>query len=201
MNRPATLYDLAGVKPVPGRFPSAALVLIDMQNEYLSGPLELPDAEDAVANAANLLAAARATGARVIHVAHRGRPGGPFDPEATCGMIVDALAPVHDEAIVWKPRPNAFSGTNLLDRLGGADRPMILAGFMTHMCVSSTARAALDLGVPVTLVPDACATRDLPAEDGTMIHHRTLHAAAVAALADRFVAVARTSQIAAEAGR
>jgi nicotinamidase-related amidase len=201
MTLPATLFSLSGVTPTPSRLPAAALVLIDMQNEYLKGPLALPDAEAAVANAARLLALARATGARVIHVAHRGRPGGLFDPDMPRSAIIDTLAPGDGEAVVWKTRPNAFSGTDLMERLGGGDRLIILAGFMTHMCVSSTARAALDLGVPVTLVADACATRDLPAEDGTVIDHRALHAAAIAALADRFVSVARTANIVMEPAR
>ena len=33
---------------------------------------------------------------------------------------------------------------------------------MTNMCVSSTARAALDLGYKATVAADAAATRDLP---------------------------------------
>jgi len=65
----------------------------------------------------------------------------------------------------------------------------VLAGFMTHMCVSSTARAALDLGYQTTVVADACATRDLPRPGGGTIAAADLHAAELAALADRFAIV------------
>ena len=34
-------------------------------------------------------------------------------------------------------------------------------GMMTHMCVDTTVRAAKDLGHLVTLISDACATKDL----------------------------------------
>ena len=44
-------------------------------------------------------------------------------------------------------------------------KKLVLAGFMTHMCVSSTARAALDLGFQTTVPADASATRDLIAQD------------------------------------
>jgi hypothetical protein len=54
---------------------------------------------------------------------------------------------------------------------------------MTHMCVSSTARAALDA--------DSCGTRDLPDGAGGIIDADTLHKTALAELADRFAIIAR----------
>ena len=36
-----------------------------------------------------------------------------------------------------------------------------MCGMMTHMCVDTTVRAAKDLGYLVTLISDACATKDL----------------------------------------
>ena len=67
---------------------------------------------------------------------------------------------------------------------------------MTHMCVSSTARAALDLGYETTVVADATATRALPSVDGSsVISAETLHETALAALADRFSAITSTTQV------
>ena len=60
---------------------------------------------------------------------------------------------------------------------------MILAGFMTHNCVSSTARAALDLGILVTIVANGTATRDLPDLRGGVIAAEIVQAAALAELA------------------
>jgi nicotinamidase-related amidase len=138
-----------------------------------------------------LLQRARAAGAPVIHVQHRGRPGGAFDLEAERGHIMREAAPECAEAVVQKPLPNAFADTDLADRLEAAGRKqLIVAGFMTHMCVSSTARAALDHGYRVTIPAAACATRDLPAPDGGVMKAADLHRAALTALADRFAIVA-----------
>ena len=62
---------------------------------------------------------------------------------------------------------------------------------MTHMCVSSTARAAIDLGYRVTIDADASGTRDLPDGKGEIVKAETLHTISLAALADRFAIVIR----------
>ncbi len=195
MPQPTTLFALAGRTPVPSSLASSSLILIDYQNEYLSGPIAVTGAEAAVAKAADLLARARAAGGRIIHVAHKGAPGGLFDRTGHRGALIEALAPADGETVVEKPRPNAFSGTNLADLVGPAGSPVIIAGFMTHMCVSSTARAALDLGLVTTVAGDACATRDLPRPDGGAIPAADLHEAELAALADRFACIADCAAI------
>ena len=96
--------------------------------------------------------------------------------------------------MVEKELPNAFAGTDLQARLTAAGRKnIILAGFMTHMCVSSTARAALDLGYRITVDADSCATRDLPDGHGGTIAAATVHDVALAELSDRFAIIARGS--------
>ena len=195
MTPPQTLFALAGRIPAPSPLASSALILIDYQNEYLAGPLALPGAQAAVARAVDLVARARAAGGRIIHVAHKGAPGGLFDRGGHRGAIIAALAPIAGETVVEKPRPNAFSGTTLAELVGPAGSPVIIAGFMTHMCVSSSARAALDLGLVTTIAADACATRDLPTHDGGVIAAADLHRAELAALADRFASIADCAAI------
>jgi nicotinamidase-related amidase len=68
---------------------------------------------------------------------------------------------------------------------------VVLAGFMTHMCVNSTARSAFNLGFRPTVVAAATATRDLPAPDGSVVPAAQLQAASLAALCDLFAVVAR----------
>lgn len=185
-----TLLDLAGASRAPSCWQDAALLLIDHQDEYLHGPLALTGMDAAVASAERLLAAARAHGAPVLHVAHRGAAGGLFDP-ASGGRFIEALAPVEGEARVEKNLPNSFAGTDLARRLVALRRPeLIVAGFQTHMCVSATVRAALDHGYRVTLVASACATRDLPDPlGGPALAATDVHRAALAALHDRFATV------------
>ncbi|MCR6632783.1 MAG: cysteine hydrolase [Magnetospirillum sp.] len=188
---PKTLLDFAGAPRHPAPLERAALVLIDHQREYVDGALRLPDVDGAVAELARLLALARSHGAPVFHVLHHGRPGGPlFDPAGPMAAVIPALAPRETEVVVTKALPNAFAGTELHARLQAAGRPeLIVAGFATHMCVSASVRAALDLGYRTTVVAGACATRDLPDPAGGVIPAAQLHRAELAALADRFAVV------------
>ena len=194
-SEPKTLFALSGAEPAIANLQNATLVLIDCQNEYVDGALPLVGVQEACEQAARLLLAARRYKSRIIHVVHRGAADRMFDRNARRGAIIDLLAPLPNEIIVEKPRPNAFSGTELESVLGPVGTPLLLAGFMTHMCVSSTARAALDLGWPVTIAADACATRDLPLPGGGIIKAAMLHQAELAALADRFAAIADTQAI------
>jgi nicotinamidase-related amidase len=189
-----TLLELAGADVTPARIRDASLVLIDYQNEYLAGPIAVSAAEPAIANAARLLKAARAAGAPIFHVAHKGKAGGLFDRDAERGRIVAALAPLAEEPVIEKGLPNAFAGTDLQARLTATGRKnVIFAGFMTHMCVSASTRCALDLGFRNTVDAAACGTRDLPDGKGGVIPAATVHAVALAELSDRFAIIAQAT--------
>ncbi|KJC62374.1 isochorismatase [Bradyrhizobium sp. LTSPM299] len=197
MTTAKTLLQLAGTDLTPPRLGDACLVLIDIQNEYLAGPLALPDAGAAVARATALLVRARESGAAIFHIAHRGKPGSLFDRTADRGAIVAPLTPRPGEPVIEKELPNAFAGTDLLAQLAATGRKeLVLAGFMTHMCVSSTARAALDLGFRTTVDADSCATRDLPDGHGGTLSAKIIHDVALAELSDRFAIIARGDALA-----
>lgn len=198
-NRPAaplTLLQIAGASSWPAAtLADAVLVIVDAQHEYVSGKLPLAGIAEAIAQCARLLAAARAAGTPVIHIVHHSAPGRPiFDPRTAFAEIVPQLTPLPAEDVVIKRLPNAFAGTLLQTRLAAiaaatGRKAVILAGFMTHMCISATARAALDLGIAATVVAAACATRDLPSPLGGAIAARIVHETALAELADRFATV------------
>ena len=134
----------------------------------------------------------RATGAPVIHVQHPGKPCGAFDLEDERGRIMRELAPERAEPLVQKPLPNAFAQTDLAEKLEAAGRKqLIVTSFMTHMCVSSTARAALDHGYRVTIPAATCATRDLPAPEGGVTKAADINRYALTELADRFAIIAK----------
>lgn len=195
---PPTLLQLRGIAIPPARLSQSALVIIDAQGEYRSGQMALPGIETALARIANLLARARTAGTPILHVAQIGLAGSLFDPETERGAILPQAAPGAGEPVVMKKLPNGFAGTELHERLQTAGRKqLILAGFMTHMCISATARAALDIGYQTTVVADATATRALPAPDGgAPISAEAVHRTALAELADRFAAVVTSAEIA-----
>ncbi len=190
---PKTLLSLAGASFSHVDLGAAALVMIDCQNEYRDGALPLAGIDAAAAEAARAAAAVRAAGGKVIHVRHKGRAGGPFDLVHARGGYLAECAPAEGEAEVLKGLPNSFAGTGLQALLEEA-KPgrLLVAGFMTHMCVSATARAALDLGFgPSVILAAATATRDLPGPDGGVVGADVLQRAELAALADRFAFVVR----------
>jgi len=125
-----------------------------------------------LANAANLLAAARASGTMVAYARadHRADGGttaptlhdsGPRPPLITSGTpeaeIVPELAPRPGEYLVPKHRWSAFHGT-YLDPALRARRvdTIVLTGGSTEIGVSSTAYAARDLDYNLVIVADAC---------------------------------------------
>ncbi|GJE46783.1 cysteine hydrolase family protein [Methylobacterium soli] len=187
-----TLREISGLSPQPAALAGSALLLIDLQNTYREGIMRLEGVEPALAEAAALLARAREAGIPVIHVRHDAGPGSPYDLTAPIGQISDPVAPRDGEAVITKSYPSAFVGTDLQARLETAGiESLIVAGFMTHMCVNSTARSAFSLGFRPTVVASATATRALPAPDGSVVPAQAVQAASLAALGDLFAAIAR----------
>ncbi len=192
-----TLLQLAGADLTPPDLGQTAIVVVDAQREYVDGRLPLHGVDAALANIAALLAAARLAGAPVIHVRHKGQPGGLFGPDTPYFELAPQAAALEDETVVDKGLPNSFAGTSLKEALDATGRKrIVVVGFMTHMCVSSTTRAASEQGFGVVVVSDATATRDLPAQGGDgVIPAASLHAAELAALADRFAIVCTTAEL------
>src|SRR3546814_17304355 len=108
---------MAGANRTPNALADSVLVLIDCQNEYVTGKLPLVGVEPALDEVAALLRRARGAGTPIIHVAHAGRPGGLFDREAESGAIHAKAAPDAGERVVEKGLPNAFAG----ERRGGGE--------------------------------------------------------------------------------
>lgn len=168
----------------------STLILIDCQNTYTEGVMELEGVQPALAEAAALLERARSAGIPIIHIQHNDGPGSLYDIEGRSGAIVDIVAPRGDEPVVVKAYPNSFVDTDLDDRLKAVNATnLVLAGFMTHMCVNSTARGAFNLGYAPTVVAAATATRALPGPGGD-VPAATMQAASLAAVADLFAVVA-----------
>ncbi|MFI6146935.1 isochorismatase family protein [Streptomyces sp. NPDC051109] len=189
-----SLRDVIGLPGTLPRLAESVLVMVDFQNTYRSGVMALDGAEEALAAGARLLAAARAAGAPVVHVVNDGGEGTPYDIRAEVGAISAEVAPREGEPVVVKQFPNAFHATELERTLRelGTGPDLVIAGFMTHMCVTFTAQGAFNLGYRPVVVAEATATRALAAPDGTLIPAATLQAAGLTTIADLFAPVAPT---------
>ena len=187
---PSTLRELAGMPAEPCSLRESALVMIDCQNTYREGVMMLTGVEEALNEARRVLDRARAAGTPIVHIAHDAGAGTPYDFSAEIGQIADKVAPIGDEPTIVKTYPNAFARTDLHERLQAlCCKNLIFTGFMTHMCVNSTVRAAFDHGYTSTVVANASATRDLPRHDDTVVRARELHEASLSSLADLFAVV------------
>src|SRR6476661_7667666 len=193
MSSNVTLRGLMGLGDGPAPLQDSALIMIDCQNTYRRGVMQLDGAEDAFAEAARMLARARAAGIPVFHIMHDAGQGSPYDVTAEIGQISDEVAPIAGEPVIVKNYPSSFSQTGLGAQLEKAGRPdLVLTGFMTHMCVNSTARDAFNLGYRPTVVASTTATRELPVPGGAPVPAATLQTATLAGIADLFAVVART---------
>jgi len=156
---------------------SIALLIIDMQQgmaDRIAGgrvPVH-PEAPDRIAGLAALF---RARGLPVIHV-HHDEPGTPFARGLPTGAPMPCAEPLAGEPVLWKSGSSAFSGT-ALDRVlrqQGIGR-LVVVGAVAAFCVTSTVRAASDLGFAVILPGDALLGFDLPAHDGGRIAAADVH--------------------------
>ena len=180
-----TLRQLTGLPTEPAPLAESALIMIDLQNTYTRDTLELDGVQAAIEKAAALLDRARTEGATVVHIMHDAGVGTPYDVTAEIGQIVDAVAPREGEPVLVKNFPNSFVGTTLDEELRKAGRTdVVLAGFMAHMCVNSTARGAFNLGYRPTVVENATATRPLPGPPA--VDSASLKASSMAMIGDLF---------------
>jgi nicotinamidase-related amidase len=197
MTSPKSLLEFAGAPRHPSPLDRSALILIDPQEEYVTGGVLLSGIRAAVEDAAKLLHIARKAAIPVFHIHHHGKQGGAlFNPSGPFVRSIPTLAPQKDEDVVVKSLPNAFAHTQLDARIRATGRTeLIVADFATHMCISATVRAALDHGYRTTVVASATATRDLPDPLGGIVPAGEVQRATLAALADRFAVVIRDASI------
>lgn len=187
MSELKTLREVAGLGQEPGALRQSALVMIDCQNTYRTGVMQLAGVEPALDEAARLLARARALAIPIIHIQHDAGPGSPYDVRAELGAIADKVAPRGGEPVIVKNFPNSFVQTELHERLQKLGvSSVVLAGFMTHICVNSTARGAFNLGYRPTVVAAATATRALPTARGGVVSAAALQEASLATIGDLF---------------
>jgi nicotinamidase-related amidase len=194
MTENGTLRQLVGLADQPAALADSTLIMIDCQNTYTQGVMELEGVQPALDQAAELLDRARSAGIPVVHIMHDAGEGSPYDVRDEIGQIVERVAPRDGELVIVKTFPNAFIGTDLDQRLTAAPgRDLILTGFMTHMCVSSTARGAFSLGYRPAVVAGATATRALPGPAGEPVSAAALQSASLAGISDLFGIVVPTA--------
>jgi len=142
--------------------PVQALLVIDVQNAGVTGEGAVPAARTLLAAVGALLDRARAAGVPVVHVQNDGKPGEADEPGAPGWEL--HLPVAEGETVLRKRHADSFEGTELgAFLISQGIRSLAVCGAMSDVCVSATARTALDLGYRVVLPHDAHATQDIPA--------------------------------------
>jgi nicotinamidase-related amidase len=157
-------YTVERDAPVDPR--TTALILVDMQNDFVraNGALPVATAEGTIPAIQRLLTLARAKGMKVFYTQDTHQEGdiefpiwGPHVLRGTWGwQIVEELAPRPGERVIEKLRYDGFFGTPLDHelRLAGI-RTVIVCGTVANICVLHTAGSAALRGYRVILPIDA----------------------------------------------
>lgn len=168
-----------------------ALLIIDVQNDYFpGGTCELYHAYEAEKKIQLLIQESRTQKRPIIYIQHINPPEDTFFLEDTYGCeISERIKPLPDDKVIIKYYPNSFYKTELDSYLKEKDiKKLIVCGMMTHMCVDTTVRAAIDYGYEVDLVADGCATMDLEIS-GEVIPAQIVQKAFLASLKDVFAKI------------
>lgn len=161
---------------------SMALVLIDMQNDFVSWT---PYASAIVPNLKKTLKACRANLIPVIHVIRHYNEDAsdvelprvenflkrPFVVAGTPGAeIVPQLAPTEGEAVIIKKRWSAFfrTGLQVLLQEKGLDT-IVVGGIFTPNCVRTTVFDAVALDINVRVLIDGTASEDPDIQDANIL--------------------------------
>jgi len=139
--------------------PKRALIVIDVQNEYVTGNLriEYPPIEQSMANIGRAMDAATAAGIPVIVIQHLTPEGAPiFATGSHNAELHPLVADRPRDHFIQKQMASSFAGTDLAAYLKQHDIDTIsVIGYMTHNCDDSTVRQAHHEGWKVELLHDA----------------------------------------------
>lgn len=136
-----------------------ALIVIDVQNEYVTGNLriEYPPIEQSMANIGRAMDAATAAGIPVIVIQHLLPEGAPiFATGSHNAELHPLVAERPRDHFIQKQMASSFAGTDLAAYLKQHEIDTLsVIGYMTHNCDDSTVRQAHHEGWKVELLHDA----------------------------------------------
>jgi nicotinamidase-related amidase len=175
-----------------------ALIVVDLQSAFVSGPDAVPAAGGLLVTVNGLLTRARECDALVVHLQNDGVVGAVDEPGSPGWELFRPAEQRANEVVIRKDTDDGFHHTALANVLAehGVKR-LAVCGVMPEMCVSATARTALALGYQVVLPHDAHATYDIPAVKGLAerVPHTMVSRVAEWALGDEIDVVVHAADI------
>ncbi|SAL16988.1 isochorismatase hydrolase [Caballeronia terrestris] len=177
--------------------PRRALIVIDVQNEYVTGnlPIEYPDINVSLANIGRAIDAAHQRGVPVVVVQQMAPATSPlFARGSHGGALHETVASRPRDHLIEKALPSAFTGTDLGAWLADRDiETIVIAGYMTHNCDDSTVKHAVHAGLSVEFLADA--TGAVPYENRAgKASAEEIHRVFSVVMQSRFAAVLTTGE-------
>ena len=177
--------------------PRRALVVIDVQNEYVSGnlPIEYPPVQQSLRRIGEAMDAARAAGIPVVVVQNSAPETSPLFAKGSAGWALhEVVATRPRDHFIEKAWPSVYPGTDFADWLAQQRiDTLAVAGYMTHNCDASTIYEATHRGLTVEFLHDA--TGAVPyANSAGSVTAEEIHRAFSVVFHTRFAAVLSTAQ-------
>ena len=177
--------------------PRRALIVIDVQNDYVGGnlPIEFPPIDLSLANIGKAMDAAKAAAIPVVVVHNVLSETMPIMARGTHGAeLHTTISSRKWDHYVKKDLPSAFSGTGLEEWLRSQQIDTItIVGYMTHNCDFSTVVHAMHAGFSVEFLSDATGSVPYANSAGTA-SAEDIHRVFTVVLQSRFAAVMRTEE-------
>jgi nicotinamidase-related amidase len=187
-----------------------ALLVVDMEEDFVRGPMAVAGAEELAQRLGPFVGAARTAGHLVVFVTQALRPDdlGPFARfdvvregralrEGSPGVrVVQELGPRPTDCFVTKRGFGAFLGTNLDELLQehGVTR-VLVCGVSAHVCCDTTVREAFQLGYDPVYLVDGVSMGDLPDHGWGSIDAETAQRVVATTIAHRFGTVASLDDV------
>lgn len=179
------------------KLPRRALIVIDVQNEYINGNfrIEYPPVESSLANIAKAIDAARAKNIPVVAVQHILPADAPIFAEGSEGVkLHPVVAERPYDHLITKVLPSTFSEAQFDIWLKDNEiDTLTVIGYMTHNCNDSTIREAMHRGYSVEFLPDAAGSLPYKNSSG-YASAEELHRVTTIILESAYAAVLSTEQ-------
>lgn len=176
---------------------SRALVVIDVQNEYIDGKflIEYPDISISLPNVGKAMDAAHQRQIPIVMVQHILPESAPIFTRGSHGAEVHpSIASKPYDHLIEKTLPSVFAGTDFGAWLKAhAIDTIAVVGYMTHNCDDSTMRQAMHEGYKVEFLVDAAGS--LPYENKAgRVSAKEIHTAVSVVMQSTFAAVVTTDE-------
>jgi nicotinamidase-related amidase len=177
--------------------PRRALVVIDVQNEYITGNLLIayPPVRDTLPNIGRAMDAAHAAGIPVVVVQNSAPVESPLFATGSPGwQLHETVASRAHDHLIEKTWPSVYTDTDFADWMVRHEiDTLTVAGYMTHNCDASTIFEATHRGLKVEFLADASGAVPYANSAGSASAEE-IHRVFSVVMHTRFAAVASTAQ-------